>query len=82
MCSILVELPKSIGFDTVGLHKAKELRLGNLEAGKERDVSVTINANNQTPAGAYRLFVTLYAHYRDYAHVLNSVRKAVELRAV
>lgn len=82
MCSILVELPKSLGFDTVGLHKTKELRLGSLEAGKERDVSITINANNQTPAGTYRLFVTAYSHYRDYSHVLNSIRKAVEIRAV
>ena len=82
ICSIVVEVANSLGFDSMGLHKKKELRLGNLEAGKVREITVPIMANNQTPAGNYRVFVTAYSHYRDYSHVLNSVRKSVELRVV
>ena len=82
MCSIVVEIPKSLGFDGMGIHKTKELRLGSFAAGASKDLSVTVSANNQTPAGNYRIFVTAYSHYRDYTHVLNSVRKFVELRVV
>ncbi len=82
MCSVVVESPNSLGFDSVGLHKKKELRLGNLDVAKSRSIPVSIHANNQTPAGTYRFFITAYSHYRDYTHVLNSVRKSVELRVV
>ncbi|MFH1306745.1 MAG: hypothetical protein ABIH83_03790 [Candidatus Micrarchaeota archaeon] len=82
ICSVVVEIPKSLGFDQMGLHKTKELRLGNLEAGKGRTLSVNISANNQTPSGTYRIFTTANSHYRDYTHLLNSVRKSVELRVV
>jgi len=82
MCSIVVDVPNALGFDSMGLHKKKELRLGNLEAGQKRQISVPINATNQTPAGNYRMFITVYSHYRDYSHVLNSIRKSVDLRVV
>lgn len=82
ICSVVVEVANSLGFDSMGLHKKKELRLGNFESGKSREVSIPINANNQTPAGTYKIFITAYSHYRDYSHVLNSVRKSVELRVV
>lgn len=82
MCSVVVELPKSLGFDNVGLHKTRELRLGALEANVKKQVPVGIFANNQTPPGNYRLTITLNAHYRDYSHVINSVSKAVEIRVV
>ena len=82
MCSVVVELPKSLGFDSVGLHKTKELRLGTLDAGTQKDLSVSIYSSSQTPAGLYQLKLSVYSHYRDYAHVLNSVSKTLELRVV
>ncbi|MFH0927669.1 MAG: hypothetical protein V1822_03755 [Candidatus Micrarchaeota archaeon] len=82
ICSIVVEVANSLGFDSMGLHKKKELRLGSLEPSASKEISVPITANNQTPAGNYRIFITAYSHYRDYSHVLNSVRKSAELRVV
>ncbi len=82
MCSLVVELPKSLGFDGVGLHKTKELRMGQLGADEKKEVVVTIVGSSQTAPGLYRLQATAYAHYRDYSHVLNSVSKTVELRVV
>ncbi len=82
LCSVVVEVPKAIGFDNVGLSKRKELRLGALEGGASKRMAVTLTANSQTPPGAYTLAVTVYSHYRDYAHVLNSAAKSVELRVV
>ena len=82
MCSVVVELPTSMGFDSVGLHKTKELRLGTLDAGAKKDLAISIYSNSQTPAGLYQLKLSVYSHYRDYAHVLNSVSKTLELRVV
>ena len=82
MCSVVVELPKTLGFDSVGLHKTKELRLGTLDAGAQKDLVVSVYSSSQTPAGLYQLKLSVYSHYRDYAHVLNSVSKTLELRVV
>ncbi len=82
MCSAVVELPKTLGFDSVGLHKTKELRLGTLDAGAKKDLAISIYSSSQTPAGLYSLKLSVYSHYRDYAHVLNSVSKTLELRIV
>ncbi len=82
MCSVVVELPRPLGFDGVGLHKTKELRLGTLDAGARKEMAVTVQGTSQTLPGVYRLKVTVYSHYRDYAHVLNSASKIIELRVV
>jgi uncharacterized membrane protein len=82
MCSVVIELPKQLGFDSIGLHKTKELRLGAINGGETKNLAVQIHANSQTPPGLYRLKITVYEHYRDYAHVLNSVSKTIELRVV
>lgn len=82
LCSIVIEVPNGIGFEGVGLHKTKELRLGQLPAGERKTVPVTLHGSYKTLPGTYRLNVSVYSHYRDYSHVLNSVSKAVELRVV
>jgi len=82
LCSVSIQLPNQLGFDSVGLHKTKELRMGKLPAGSQKEAYVSIWANSQTPAGTYRLNATAYTHYRDYTHVINSARKPLELRVV
>ncbi len=82
LCSVVVEVPKGLGFDGVGLHKTKELRIGQLPAGETKRISVGLHASSQTPAGNYRIQITAYSHYRDYSHVLNSASKPAELRVV
>lgn len=82
LCSVSVQLPNQLGFDSVGLHKTKELRMGNLLPGAQKEAIVSIWATSQTPAGTYCLNVVADTHYRDYSHVINSARKSVELRVV
>lgn len=82
ICSVVVDLPKNIGFEQMGISRQKELRLGELQPGQSKEFSISLSANNQTPAGFYTLQLTAYSHYRDYTHILNSVRKPVELRVV
>jgi hypothetical protein len=82
ICSVVVDLPKNIGFEQMGIVKQKELRLGQLEPGQSKEFRVSLSANNTTNSGLYTLQLTAYSHYRDYTHILNSVRKPVDLRVV
>ncbi|VVC00747.1 Uncharacterised protein [uncultured archaeon] len=82
MCSVTLEVPKALGFENVGMTKIKEIRIGDLPAGKEKTVAFTVCANSLTPPGNYAVLLTVSQHYRDYSHVLNYAKKTVEVRAV
>jgi hypothetical protein len=82
MMSVNIEVPKSLGFENLGITKIKEIRIGELPAQKEKTVSFSICANSQTPSGVYSVLLTVSQHYRDYSHVLNYAKKGVEVRVV
>ena len=82
MASVSVEVPKSLGFENVGMTKIKEIRMGELPPQKEKTLSVSICSNSTTMPGTYSVLVTVSHHYRDYSHVLNYAKKTVEVRAV
>ena len=82
LSSVMVYVPSELGLDSMTLSKSKEFRLGYLKSGEERELIVPIYANTQTPPANYRLVIAANAHYRDYKHILNSIRKRIELRAV
>ena len=82
MMSVNIEVPKSLGFENLGITKIKEIRVGELAAQKEKTVSFSICANSQTPPGTYSALLTVSQHYRDYSHVLNYAKKSVEVRTV
>jgi hypothetical protein len=82
MISVATELPKALGFENLGMTKIKEIRIGELPAQGEKTVSFSVCSSTQTAAGIYSVEVTVSHHYRDYSHVLNYAKKAVEIRAV
>ncbi len=82
MVSVTAEVPKSLGFENLGITKIKEIRTGELPAQKEKTVSFSVCATSQTPPGTYSVLITVNHHYRDYSHVLNYAKKTVEIRAV
>ena len=82
MASVSVEVPKSLGFENVGMTKIKEIRMGELPPQKEKTLSIAICSNSTTMPGTYAALVTVSHHYRDYSHVLNYAKKTVEVRAV
>lgn len=82
MVSVTAEVPKSLGFENLGITKIKEIRMGELPAQKSKAVSFSVCANSQTPPGTYAVLLTVNHHYRDYSHVLNYAKKTVEIRAV
>ena len=82
MTSASVEIPKSLGFENLGITKIKEIRMGDIAPQKEKTVSFTLCASSQTAPGTYSVLLTVNHHYKDYQHVQNYARKTVEVRAV
>ena len=82
MSSIVVEVPKGLSLDSTGLSGAKELRMGTLAPGEEKEVRAEVHGDTGTDKGEYTLSITAFIHYRDYGHVLNAMKKKTLLEVV
>ncbi len=82
LTSIVVELPQNLAFDTMGVSKQREVRVGELAGGEEKDIGVEVFGSLKSDPGEYTVTLTAIAHYRDYGHVLNAVKKRTNLRVV
>ena len=82
LTSVVIKTPKMLGFDQSGLGNAREIRFGYLPPKEQKEFGVEIFGRVQTKPAEYKLLITAFCHYRDYAHVLNSVSKKVSLRVV
>ncbi|MDE1825630.1 MAG: hypothetical protein KGH61_00450 [Candidatus Micrarchaeota archaeon] len=82
MSSIVIELPKQLSFDQMGLNHEKELRLGDLAASEEKNARVEIFGGTSVEKGEYTINISAFAHYRDYGHVLNAIKKKSSIEVV
>ncbi len=82
LTSVVAELPKQLAFEQMGLAKERELRLGEVAPNEEKEVRFDIFNTMNTDPGEYTLNLTAIAHYRDYGHVINAVKKRVTLEVV
>ena len=82
LTSIVVELPQSLGFDKTGMTKQREVRIGEMGAGEEKEVGVEVFGGLKSDSGEYTVMLTAIAHYRDYGHVINAVKKRTSLKVV
>ncbi len=82
MCSVVISVPKQIGLDSTSLSKEKEIRLGTIPPNEEKLANIDLYSSISTDPGEYTVTITSFVHYRDYAHVLNSMRKRVLIEAV
>lgn len=82
LTSVVAKVPGKMGFDEMVMQKEKEVRIGEMQPGELKETEVRIYSSVGTEPGDYTLALTTFAHYRDYAHVLNSVRKDVALSVI
>ncbi|MFH1056896.1 MAG: hypothetical protein V1717_03825 [Candidatus Micrarchaeota archaeon] len=82
LTSVVAVLPKDLGFEQLGLQQQHESRLGLLKPGEERHVRIEVWSTQKTPPGLYPLKIFAISHYRDYAHILNEVKRSLEVRVV
>lgn len=80
LTSVVVELPEELGFDRTCFAHTRETRLGYVGPDEEKTVRVELWGSHKTKQGEYEILVTVFCHYRDYAHVLNYVKKNAVLR--
>lgn len=80
--SVVVEVPERISLDESGFAKQKEVRLGTLAPKEEKDAIISLFGDSGTDKGEYTISITAFIHYRDYAHVLNAMKKRTIVEAV
>ncbi len=82
LTSIVAELPSQLGFETLGLSREREMRLGEIAPDEEKDANFEVFGTLNSDPGEYTLTLTAIAHYRDYGHVINAVKKRVTVEVV
>ena len=82
LTSVVAELPKQLGFGAVALTKEQEMRLGEVAPDEEKEVRFDVYSTLNSDPGEYTLNLTAIAHYRDYGHVINAVKKRVTVEVV
>ena len=82
LTSIMIQVSKGLGLDQTGIAKAKEIRLGYLAKGEEKELSIPVWGNVTTEPGDYKISLEVFCHYRTYAYIQNSVKLMAELRVV
>lgn len=82
LTSVVAELPKTLGFDVINVAKEREARLGNVAPGDEKELRFEVFSGLNSDPGEYTLNLTAIAHYRDYGHVINAVKKRVTVEVV
>jgi uncharacterized membrane protein len=82
LTSLVISVPKNIGFDQTGLQTEKEIRLGMLQSKELKHMTIKLWAAPRTPPATYSVKVFALSHYRDYGYVLGEVKKTVDLRVV
>ena len=80
LTAVVAVVPKELGFEKIGLRQEHESRLGFMKPGEERFLKIQVWSNQKTPPGNFKMKVFAISHYRDYAHILNEVRRILELR--
>ncbi|MCL5430609.1 MAG: hypothetical protein M1504_04020 [Candidatus Marsarchaeota archaeon] len=82
LTSVVAQLPSQLGFEGIGLSKEREVRVGELAPNEEKEVKMEVFSGLNSDAGEYTLSLTAMAHYRDYGHILNAVKKKVTVDVV
>lgn len=82
LTSVVAEVPAKLGFDEMLVSKQRELRVGEVNPDEEKELNLALYSSLGSDPGEYTLTLTTIAHYRDYAHVLNAVKKRVSVEVV
>ncbi|MDE1866058.1 MAG: hypothetical protein KGH94_05490 [Candidatus Micrarchaeota archaeon] len=82
LTSVVAELPERLGFDEMVLSRQREVRVGEMQPNEQKEVKFNVYGGVGSDAGDYTLRLTTIAHYRDYSHVLNAVRKQIAISVV
>jgi hypothetical protein len=80
LSSVVVVVPKGLGFEQSAMSQQKELRLGYMEPRDQKSFKIRVYGTARTPKGLYPVKLYTFSHYKDYGHVLNEARRSLQLR--
>lgn len=81
LTSVVVEVPKQLGLEESCISKEKEIRIGNIAPGEEKEVKCEIWSSNITEKGEYTITISAFVHYLNYGYVITGIKKRALLRA-
>lgn len=82
LTSVVAETPGRIGFDEIGMSKQREIRIGEMQPKERKEIVFEVFSGNGSESGEYTIGLTAIAHYRDYGHVLNAVKRRISIGVV
>ena len=82
LTSLTIEAPAKIGFDDMIVSRQKDIKVGEMQPSENKEVKLNLFSSIASDPGDYTLQITATAHYRDYGHVLNMVKKRITISVV
>ena len=82
LTSVVAEVPSQLSFDELMTSKQKEVRIGEIPPGESKDVRMNVYTSVGSDPGEYTMTLTTIAHYRDYGHVLNALKKRITVELI
>ncbi len=82
LTSLTIEAPAKIGFDEMVVSRQKDIKVGEMQPSENKEVKLNLFSSMASDPGDYTLQITATAHYRDYGHVLNMVKKRITISVV
>ncbi len=82
LTSLTIETPAKIGFDEMIVSRQKDIKVGEMQPSENKEVKLNLFSSMASDPGDYTLQITATAHYRDYGHVLNMVKKRITISVV
>lgn len=82
LTSVVIEIPKEMGFDKIGTVSRKEIRIGTLKSKEDKNFTIELYPNHRSEVGTYDVSVIANKHYRGYSHIINNSQKNISLRIV
>ncbi len=82
LTSVVIEIPREMGFDKTGAVSRKEIRIGTLKPNEEKNFQIELFPNYRAEPGTYDVAIKANKHYRGYSHIINTAQKNISLRIV
>jgi len=80
--SLKINVDRGIGIDSTMIKKTIVKKLGEMKPNEKKEIIIKIHSSSSTKAGEHKIGIVVYSHFRDYAHILNAMKKIVSLRVV
>jgi uncharacterized membrane protein len=82
LTSVVIEIPREMGFDKTGAVSRKEIRIGTLKPDENKEFKIELYSNHRAEPGTYDVRIKANKHYRGYSHIIETTEKNISLRIV